>query len=45
METKGLNIGSGPQYNGSSAYNGPGGNDKSQSFEQARWTCWWWELG
>jgi len=44
MEAKSMNTGNGPQYNGPQ-YNGPAGGDKSQSFEQARWTCWWWELG
>jgi len=40
MERKSADQGAGPD-----AYNGPPGGDKSQSFEQARWTCWWWELG
>jgi len=39
MESKGPDAYNGPQHNG------PAGGDKSQSFEQARWTCWWWELG
>lgn len=40
MKSKGASIGNSP-----SAYNGPPDRDKSQSFEQVRWSCWWWELG